>query len=91
MAINSPNMVMGMYGDPTVFYGSQANRITSNREESEAVLSDAPVDGPLTRPNSMVPPGGNNITPKQVVNSPAGMTVLLLLPAYVLFHYAFGA
>lgn len=90
--INSPNIVQGMYGDPTAFYGTSAQRLTSIHKESEnKIATDAPIDGPVKFDNSMVPEGSRNITVGKVLNSPTGLTVVLLPLAYIAFHYAFGA
>lgn len=89
---DSPNIVAGMYGDPVIFYGTSAARVTSNHKESEhGLLSDAPVDGPIKAHEAMAPEGLKNITLRKIVNSPSAITVAALPLMYIAFHYAFGA
>lgn len=88
MGGDNPDLLLGTYIDPTVAYGPSAARVTSPHKESEdLLLSDAPVDGPLTPDTGPV----RGLNPKRFLSSPVGVLLVALPLAYILFDRTFGA
>lgn len=73
--------------DPSIVYGpATGDRMVADRAPQEhSVLSNAPLEGP-TEAESEV---GDSLTAGKFIASPAGMLILLLVPAYIAFEMVF--
>ncbi len=90
MSMNE-NIQLGYSMDATSVYGPSAgSHLIGDREESETVITDGPVEGPVGPGVGEAGGVHSRITPRGFVKSPAGMLLILLPLAYIAFHHAFG-
>ena len=89
--MDNENVMQGYGIDPTTVYGSSMHQQVANRTDpttDDRVIDDSPVDGPQAAGSTLAAVSKPSI--KQFVSSPAGLLIILLPVAYLLFNEVYA-
>ena len=89
--MDNENVMQGYSIDPTTVYGSSTHQQVANRTDpttNDHVLDDSPVDGPQAAGSTIAAVSKPSV--RQFVSSPAGLLLILLPVAYILFNEVYA-